>query len=254
MALPRLAIATTEIELPISKRVVTIRQYRASEEKALLMVNQKNQNAVTSAMMNLIAACCGDSISKDDLSKLSMVDTLYLYTKLNIISVGAEKTIGVTCQNEEGGKDKDGNVVACKHEVKMKVDLSVIEVSNDGKFDPDVSLGEDTKVSLRLPTMLEMAGIDASKQEDAAYMFDSIISLLSKCTTQMVINGDFISTKDTNVQEIFNWYMDLSHENLQKLVGWYEQIPYLYKTIKWKCSTCGHQNELVIKDITSFFH
>ena len=58
---------------------------------------------------------------------------------------------------------------------------------------------------------------------------------------------------ESTEKELIEFIDSLSHKHLEKIQEFIQNIPKLQHTVKFKCKECGHENEVVLEGIESFF-
>ena len=117
MALKPALMQLTEVTLPISKRLVTIRPYSSREEKVMLATNKENRSAVVNTLENLVVACTDESVTKKDVTDMCVQDLMFLVMQLNFASVGRIKKLTIPCD-------------ACDTGIKVQFDNTVVLVES----------------------------------------------------------------------------------------------------------------------------
>lgn len=241
MSLKKVALPTISITLPVSKRELTIRGYTAAEERVLLMTNQEDATAISNAMHIMIHACCESSITQEELRNLPVMDTLYAFAQINIMSVGSTKQFTIKC-------------ASCKHEFSHTANMNNLVVP-DSVIEPKVILNEKNELTLRSPTFEEMIVMDGAKGSgtDKGAAFDAGIRVLAQCVLSIVAEGEAHSAKDITVDEIVDWLIPLPKMMLEKVIAWMNALPAPYLPIAYICPKCGKSHEMKVSDIQSFF-
>ena len=80
MALPKLATATYELQLPSTAETVKYRPFLVKEQKVLMMASESKDNKqITEAVRNIVTNC---TFGKLDVDKLPLFDIEYIFIKL----------------------------------------------------------------------------------------------------------------------------------------------------------------------------
>ena len=93
MALPKLATATYELQLPSTAETVKYRPFLVKEQKVLMMASESKDNKqITEAVRNIVTNC---TFGKLDVDKLPLFDIEYIFIKLRAKSVGEKAMVSV---------------------------------------------------------------------------------------------------------------------------------------------------------------
>ena len=102
MALPKLATATYELELPSSAETIKYRPFLVKEQKVLMMASEsKDDKQIIDAVKNIIKSCTFDKV---DVDNIPMFDLEYIFIKLRAKSVGETAKVTVKCPDDETTK------------------------------------------------------------------------------------------------------------------------------------------------------
>lgn len=251
--LQKVAVATTEVTLPISKNNIEVIPFTARIEKELLTVNQKDHIAVSNAITNLISTCIttpGYDLKR--VSNLPATDALWIYLNLNAISVGDTKKLGLICDAQIPDKNNSGATVKCGNVNTVVVKLSDITISDETPMEY-VELSDGTKVYFNYPSIKQQLSFDINRKDDREYLLNQSIKMMVECVKTIVQNGNTLAGVDIPNKELTDWIYDLQHSNFELLSNWFSQIPKPQLTIKYKCSACGTEHVKKVEDVISFF-
>ncbi len=251
--LKKISIATTEVALPMEKTTVEVVPFTARIEKELLTVNQKDHQAVSNAITNLIAACVvTDGFDNKRVSSLAATDALWIYLNLNAISIGDTKKIGLVCDALIDNPRAPGEQIKCGASIQHVVRLSDVSVSDE--LPPEyVELSDGTKIFFNFPTIKQQLNFDTNRQEDKEYLFNQSTNLIADCIKTIVQGDTVLAGKDIPKKELLDWIFDLQHSNFESLSNWFSKIPKPLLTMKYKCPSCGHEHIKQVEDVISFF-
>ena len=70
----------------------------------------------------------------------------------------------------------------------------------------------------------------------------------------MIFTEEETHERDSFTEKELDEFIDsLNSEQFQKVKGFYDTMPVLKHTVKYKCSTCGEEKETTISGLNSFF-
>ena len=73
---------------------------------------------------------------------------------------------------------------------------------------------------------------------------------LKNIDTPKTINKDFIKRLEKELDEFID---SLNTEQFNKIKNFFDTMPVLKHTVKYKCTTCGEDKETTIQGLNSFF-
>lgn len=246
MALPKINTPTFELILPSTGEQVKYRPFLVKEQKILLMaLESQESNEMLRAIKQIITNCC----LKEDLKidKLPMFDIEYFFLKLRAKSIGEEVELNL-------GHFDDLNRIGqeCKHRTKYKINLMDVEVTRDENHSPDILISEEPKVGivLKYPTM---AVANRLQSATAKNQMDTITDVVIESIDYIYDAENTYPASEQSKQELTSFINDLSQEQFAKISGFFNSMPKLKKTIKWQCEGCGHDDEVTLEGMASFF-
>jgi len=237
MALPRLNNDAPQYELtiPSTGQKIKYRPFLVKEQKNLLIaLESQDPKNILSSVTNCIESCTENV----DVSKLSTFDTDYMFVNIRSKSVGENTTINSTCVECESTQPNDINL----NDIKME----------NVNTDTLIKLSDEISVQLKYPTYDDMTKNDnlfSDQQTSTGILFDTIAMCIESVNTQ----EERILIKDEPTQEVESFINSLNAAQLQKLTAFIESMPTLSYELKYKCNSCGHENEIVLNGIQDFF-
>lgn len=221
-----------QITLPLTKTKIEYRPFLVKEEKILLMAAEtKNEKAMLSAVKEIVSEC---TFGKIDISKLPIVDMEYLFLQLRSDSVGETATPIIKCAN-------------CQVPNEVSINLKEIKPYIDESNDKKIHLIEKIYVFMKQPSMSDLDSIKGENDmERALYM-------IVKCI-EKVVNGETIyNASEMDPEEVRDFIENLTQSQFNKLLKFVEKMPTMQKDVHFKCKKCGHENNMVLKGLSSFF-
>ena len=83
--------------------------------------------------------------------------------------------------------------------------------------------------------------------------FDVGMTLI-KSGIKMIYTEEETHERDSFTDKELDEFIDsLNSEQFQKVKGFYDTMPVLKHTVKYKCSTCGEEKETTLSGMNSFF-
>ena len=233
MALPKINVATYELNLPSSNEIVKFRPFLVKEEKILLMAMESEE---TNDMMNAIKQIISNCVisSKLKVEELPLFDLEYMFIKLRAKSVGEKTKIGMKC-------------LECDTSTEVEVNLDEVEVIKGENHDPKIQLTDEIGVVMKYPKLNIMENIgDINNVEDG-------FAVLRK-SIEMIFTGDEVyEAKDHSEKELDDFLNSLTRSQFQKIQDFFEGMPKLKKEIKWNCTKCESEREVTLEGMNAFF-
>ena len=233
MALPKINVATYELNLPSSNEIVKFRPFLVKEEKILLMAMEGGE---TKDMMNAIKQIIGNCVSspKLNIEELPLFDLEYVFVKLRAKSIGEKTKLGLKCEE-------------CDATTEVEVNLDEVEIVKGENHDPKIQLTDDVGVVLKYPRIDMMEGIgDLSNIEEG-------FAVLRK-SIEMIFSGDEVyEAKDHSEKELDDFLNSLTRDQFQKIQDFFDGLPKLKKDVKWNCSGCQKEREVTLEGMNAFF-
>ncbi len=246
--LPKIPLPTYNIELPASKKSIKIRPYTVAEEKLLLIAmesakgakSEKDYQDVVDAYKNLIQACLSPNSDNIKLEELPSIDIEYIFLQLRIKSVG--EIVELNLRHNDGV-----NAIGekCDHVTPYQLDLSTVEVEFDPEHKKEIDIGNDLIIVMKYPTVNTLNNLRGSSE------IENFHEVIAYCVDYLYdkeqIYNDFTKT------EIRDFISNLTKQNLEKLVTFFQTQPKLTKTIKYTCSKCKQEETVKFEGFFDFF-
>lgn len=231
--LPKLDTPTYSTVLPSTGDKVEYRPFLVKEEKILMIAQESNDNsAMMKALKNIIKACTFDKVNPND---CTTYDIEYLFLKLRAASVGETAELQFKCEE-------------CGEYTKVDVNLNDIEIQYPEKK-PESNIKLTEKVGI---TLKEVSVDDVETLSDITNP-DNFSKAIAAVIDVIYDEDNVYKVKDTDPREVLNFIDNLSHTHLEKIQEFIENQPMLKHTVKFKCEKCGHDNEIELIGLQSFF-
>jgi len=218
--------------LPISGKKVEYRPFIVKEEKILLMAAEsKDEKTINSAIREVISACTNGTV---DVFKLPLTDMEYLFLQLRSQSVGETAKPSIKCNK-------------CGLPTEVEINLKEIQPTNDPTHKKIIPIVGDISVVMRYPTVDDLKEIE--DQPDIEKAFIILIKSIDK-----VYQGEKIfNASEMDPNEVRSFIEEMTQEQFKKLFAFIETMPKLEKKVNFNCKHCNHENDIVLRGITSFF-
>jgi len=228
MPLPILETSKHTIEVPLTKENIEIRPFLVKEEKILIQAQQsENDKNILKAIKDIIRVCSFEKIKPNN---LTLFDLEYIFLQLRAISVGESVQFNIKCDECEKTNEVDVDLT------EAKVIWSEVVVDNK------VELSNDVGLVLRPVRVKDMDKVD---QDITAAIIASIESIYD--------TDNVYHTDETSQKELVAFVDSLSHSHLEIIQKYIENQPKLEHTFKYKCRSCGHDNERTLSGLSDFF-
>jgi T4 bacteriophage base plate protein len=241
MSLPKIALPTFTLNLPVSKRKVECRPYLVKEEKILLMAaTDMNPKAIANATRQVINACV---MEKDfDIVNLPSLDADYIFINLRAKSVGEVQSVEVTCNHT-----KDDNTT-CNNKFSVEVSLTDLNYRENKTLENKIELADGIGVKMKPTTFKATMDVDQDNEE-----IENRIVVLYNSIEQIYTKDEVYTTKDFTLEEFIEWMDNLNTSSLEKMLAYIADLPTLSIEKSAVCNKCGHNHELKFNDPLSFF-
>ena len=240
MALPKLNVPVYEAILPSTEKVIKYRPFLVKEEKLLLTAQESGDDALLPAVKQIIKNCVQGEI---DINNMPLFDIEFLFLRLRAKSVGEEVTLGLKpwgCPNNEGE--------LCEKTTKVNINLEDVKVIKDEKHSSKVMIDDVIGIKLSYPDMNKLGKMGTeitSASEGMKVIKDCIDMIFTKDETYE--KGSFTD------KELDEFLDSLNTQQFMKIKDFFDTMPALKHTVKYKCETCGEEKETTIQGLNSFF-
>tara|TARA_R110002153_G_scaffold4891_2_gene22880 strand:- start:3067 stop:3768 length:702 start_codon:yes stop_codon:yes gene_type:complete len=232
MALPKLENPTYPIEVPSLNRKVEFRPFLVKEEKILMIAQESgDEKKILKTIKDIISAC---SFNKLDPNECTSSDIEYLFLQLRAKSVGESVEIRIKCTE-------------CGEYANVKINLEDIKLSEVEEISNTIEITDSIGVVLKHVSMSDAEKVDKDNSENA---FNQMLVY----SIESIYDADNVyPASESTEKELIEFIDSLSHKHLEKIQEFIQNIPKLQHTVKFKCKECGHENEVVLEGIESFF-
>ena len=233
MALPRVNTPVYDLELPSTGETIKYRPFLLKEQKTLMMAEEsKDEKELMNVMGSLISSCTFDSV---DPNTAPMFDIEYIFLKIRTKSVGSKVDLNVTCPDD--GETK----------VPVTIDLDEIDVQMLEDHSNEVQIDEKIKITYRYPILKDMMNLSSSVTD-----IEKVFSVLNKCISSITFGDDVYQKSDITESEIENFIGELTTQQFEKLVAFFNSMPKLRHSIEITNPKTKVKSEVVVEGLQSF--
>ena len=241
MSLPKLKAPVYEAKLPSTNKVIKYRPFLVKEEKILLTAMESDdEKVITNAVKQIIKNCIQGNIKVEDLPTF---DIEYLFLRLRAKSVGEKVTVGLRpypC-SENGGD-------LCDHTTQVEIDLDKVKVTKNKDHSTKIMLDDDIGIVMEYPDNSVLTSLTKNDNNT-----ETGISIIKNCIKMIFTKEETFEKDSFNDKELDEFIDSLNSEQFVQIQTFFETMPKLTHTAKYKCGTCGESKETKIEGLNSFF-
>ena len=243
MSLPKLNVPVYEAILPSTETVIKYRPFLVKEEKILLTaMESEDEKSITDAVKQIINNCVQGKL---DVDKLPTFDIEYVFLRLRAKSVGEEVKVGLKpypCSQNNGD--------LCKNSTEVAINLEEVQVIKNDKHTNKIMLNDSIGIVLTYPNIENLqnilkAGAKGTQTEQGLKLIKDSVS--------MIFTEEETHERPFSEEELDEFFDSLTTDQFIKVREFFETMPQLKHTVKYKCSTCGEDKETEVQGLNSFF-
>jgi hypothetical protein len=236
MPLPVLNTPIYELTIPSTKKTVKYRPFLVKEEKALMIAQQsEDEKVMLNTTKEIIKSCILDKVDPD---KLALFDIEYIFLQLRGKSVGEISELLFSCNECKDPKAK----------YKYSLDITKIDVQFDEGHSANIKLFGEVGVKMKYPSFSL-----ASKVRGNENSVESIFEVIMSCIDSIYDEDQVYPAIDQSKEELENFINNLTQEQFAKIQSFFETMPKLEHTVKWKCPVCSFNHTHVLRGLENFF-
>jgi ribosomal protein L44E len=237
MALPLNSTPVYQLTIPSTEKTVKFRPFLVKEEKSLLLAQQsEDPNVMINTLQDVIKSCIKDDI---DVGKLAIFDLEYIFTQIRAKSVGEEVELVFKCQHCDDEKAK----------VKVKIDLTKLEVSRDAEHTNKIPLFGSVGVVLKYPNINLIRKLESISSNSV----DDVFQIITECMDYIYDENEIYHASEQTDKELKEFLNNLTTEQFGRIQKFFDSMPKLTKDIEYTCPVCSSHNEATLSGIQSFF-
>ena len=239
MALPKLNVPVYDAVLPSTEKVIKYRPFLVKEEKILLTALEADETkALSAAVKQIVNNCVQGEL---DVDKLPTFDIEYLFLRLRAKSVGEKVTVGLRpwgCPNNEGK--------LCENSTSIEINLEEVKVHKDKASSPKIMLDDKIGIKMKYPD-INAISLTGTSSEAAG------MDIIKDCV-DMIFSGENVWERNTISDEELDEFIDsLNSQQFKLIKDFFDNMPVLKHTVKYKCETCKEEKETTLQGLNSFF-
>ena len=238
MSLPKLNTPVYEATLPSTNKVIKYRPFLVKEEKILLTAMEDgSEKTISNAVNQIIKNCVQGNIK---VKELPTFDIEYLFLRLRAKSVGEKVTIGLKpypCSQNQGE--------ICNNTTEVEINLEEVKVVKNEKHTTKIMLDDNVGIKMSYPDL----SILGQKNTDV----ESGLKLIKDSIEIIFTNEETFDRSSFTQKELDEFFDSLTTDQFAKIKDFFDTMPVLKHTVKYKCATCGEEKETTIQGLNSFF-
>jgi len=239
MALPKLNVPVYEAILPSTEKVIKYRPFLVKEEKLLLTALEADDSkALSSAVKQIVNNCVQGEL---DVDNLSTFDIEYLFLRLRAKSVGEKVTVGLRpwgCPKNEGK--------LCENSTSVEINLEEVKVDKSTASSSKIMLDDKIGIKMKYPDIDSVNIMGTSS--DAAGM-----DIIRGCVDMIFTEEETYERDSFTDKELDEFIDSLNSQQFKLIKDFFDNMPVLTHTVKYKCETCGENKETTLTGLNSFF-
>ena len=237
MALPKLNVPVYETILPSTEKVIKYRPFLVKEEKLLFTAQESGEEAVLPAVKQIIKNCVQGEL---DVDNMPLFDIEYLFLRLRAKSVGEEITIGL---KPWGCPQNNGEL--CEFTTEVPINLEEIKCVKDKTHTSKIMLDDKIGIMMKYPDISQL-NLEGSENEMGMRVI--------KMCIDMIFTEEETHERDSFTDKELDDFIDsLNTKQMDKIRNFFETMPTLKHTVKYKCKTCDEEKETTVQGLQSFF-
>jgi hypothetical protein len=240
MALPKLNVPVYEAILPSTEKVIKYRPFLVKEEKILLTaLETEDTKSLSSAVRQIVNNCIQGEL---DVDKLPTFDIEYLFLRLRAKSVGEKVTIGLKPYG--CSKNKNG---LCENTTEVEINLEEVKVTKNKASSSKIMLDDNIGIKMKYPDINTINLTGENPTESAG------MDIIRDCV-EMIFTKEETHERDSFTDKELDEFIDSLNSQQFKLIrNFFDNMPVLKHTVKYKCETCGEKKETTLQGLNSFF-
>ena len=240
MALPKLNVPVYEAILPSTEKVIKYRPFLVKEEKILLTAMEAgDETAMIPAVKQIINNCVEGNL---DVDKLPTFDIEYLFLRLRAKSVGETVTLGL---RPWGCPKNNGEL--CENSTQVDIDLEEVKVLKNDKHSNKIMLDDKIGIKLSYPDMSKLGKLDKIDTPESG------MEIVKDCIDMVFTEEETFDKSSFTDKEIDEFIDSLNTQQFTLIKDFFDTMPMLKHTVKYKCETCGEDKETTVQGLNSFF-
>ena len=229
MPLPKIETPKYVLKVPSTNNKIEYRPFLVKEEKVLLIAQEsEDESQIRNAICDIVSAC---TFGQVDPLELTTYDLEYIFLMLRAKSVGETANFRLKCTE-------------CGEYTEYSLDLEKVKVVfPKNKPKDNISINGSIGMTLKPLKVKNMTNLNVND-------INSMVSLV----IDTIYDSDSVYSADnTSKKELDDFIDSLPHKALAEIQNFVENQPKLSYTVKFKCESCGAENETELTGLASFF-
>jgi len=236
MSLPKINTPEYRLNVPSTDEEIRYRPFLVKEEKLLLIAQETGDDAAMyDAVQNLVETCCFGTV---DVTKMPLFDLEYVFLNIRAKSVGEVVDLEVTCPDDEETK------------VKVKVDLTKIDVHMDDTHDARIQLTDDIGILMAYPHLGSLAAMGSSEE---GVQMENMFNMIYDCMYQIWQGEETFDAMDYTQKEKREFIESLNHEQFEKIQNFFSTMPTVKHDVKVTNPNTKVKSTVTLQGMNAFF-
>lgn len=234
MSLPKLNHPTFVTELPSTKKKVSYRQFKVSEEKILLIAKaSQDANDAMRAVKQIVQNCVVDP--GFNVNSITLFDLEWLFIKMRAVSVS--NMVKAAYIDTEDGKT-----------YSFEIDLNKVNLQYPEKLDTNIKITDKIGIVMKYPTT-ELYDDEAFLKSNEE---DTLFELIVRCVDKIYDGDEIHAASDYRFQELSDWVGDLDMKTSEKIKEFLLNQPKLHHVLTYR-NSLDHERKIELSTLTDFF-
>ena len=236
MSLPKINAPEYRLRVPSTDEEIRYRPFLVKEEKILLIAQETGDDtAMYDAVQNLVETCCFGTV---DVTKMPLFDLEYVFLNIRAKSVGEIVDLEITCPDDEETK------------VKVKVDLTKIDVHMDDTHDARIQLTDDIGILMAYPHLGSLAAMGSSEE---GVQMENMFNMIYDCMYQIWQGEETFDAMDYTQKEKREFIESLNHEQFEKIQNFFSTMPTVKHDVKVTNPNTKVKSTVTLQGMNAFF-
>jgi hypothetical protein len=235
MGLPKLTRPEYSTTIPSNNKKIKYHPFTVREEKILMLAAEGgDSDEIVNAVVNVLEKCVS-SPQDFKVKDLALFDIEFLFLKARSKSVGEVIEVTVTDPNDP------------ETSVEHEINIDRIGIKKNKDHTSLIDVTPEVKVQMRYPGIeFFTTGIDVGN-------LNKSLDIISKCVQSIVHDEEVYNREDMSEEEVTEWLQDLSTEQFNKILKFFETAPKLSHTITAHNPKTDKDFSITLEGLADFF-
>lgn len=228
-----ITIPTYTVILPVSNQKVKFRPFLVKEEKVLLQIKETEENntaLLLENVFNIVNECIYNAF---DSKKLSVSDFEFLFLNIRTKSESSNINFRIKCEK-------------CQEDNSLTVNIDDLKTDINQDVINPIKLSDVLYVEMKYPAAEDLIEQINNKNVD-------VIRLVKSCIKSFIHNDEILPVTPETSDSVMDFLDCLTTSQFSQLKIFIDNLPKNYIPIKFKCNSCGHENEEKLEGLANFF-